>query len=360
MAKIESTVRAGKKQARRVSPNKTGQVSSSDLGAVNAAGALDYLEAGYADKRRIPFWKRLGIERNLHLMVLPAIVIVFLMDYLPMYGILIAFKRFDVFKGVLASPWAKNSGFEHFVDFFKAPTVWNVIRNTLVIAFLKLGFLSFPPVILALVLNEVRVGAFKKVSQTISYLPHFISWVVIGGIIYQFLNPSHGIVNRLLVQLNLVDKPVDFINTEVYFWPLVVTSHIWKEIGWSSIIYLATIATIDPNLYEAAQIDGAGRWRRIRHITWPHLLGIFMILFILHCGRIMSGYGATFNQVYVLGNAYNRGVSDILDTYILRVGLDNMRFSFATAIGLLKSVLNLLLLVVANALSRKLTERSLF
>ena len=353
MAKIKSTVRAGKKQSRPAGPKEAGQVSKSDLGAVNAAGALDYLDAGYAIKKRLSFWSRLSLEGNLHLMVLPAILFVLLMDYFPMYGILVAFKRYDVFKGVLDSPWAKNSGFEHFIDFFKAPTVWNVLRNTLVIAFLKLGFLSFPPVILAVVLNEVRVGAFKKVSQTVSYLPHFISWVVVGGIIYQFLNPSHGIVNRLLVQFNLVDKPVDFINTEVYFWPLVVTSHIWKEVGWSSIIYLATIASIDPNLYEAAQIDGAGRWRRIRHITWPHLLGIFMILFILHCGRIMSGYGATFNQVYILGNAYNRGVSDILDTYILRVGMDNMRFSFATAIGLLKSVVNLMLLLVANFLSRR-------
>ena len=304
--------------------------------------------------------ERLARERSLHLMVLPSILVAVVIHYLAMYGLVIAFKRYDIFQGILASPWASHGGFEHFIDFFRAPNAFRVLRNTVAIALLKLAFLSLPPMILAILLNEIRVMAFKRISQTISYLPHFISWVVIGGIIYDLLNPSRGLLNKLLLGAGIVDAPIDFISTDLYFWPLIVLSHLWKEVGWASILYLAVIATIDPNLFEAAEIDGAGRRAKIRWITWPHLTGIFMILFILHSGKIMSGYGDTFDQVYVLGNVSNRGVSDILDTYVLRIGLENLRFSFATAVNLFKSVLNLGLLLAANYLSKRLTEKSLF
>jgi len=209
-------------------------------------------------------------------------------------------------------------------------------------------------------LNEVSNMRFKKITQTVSYLPHFISWAVAGGLVYNFLNPSNGPVNDILLRLHIIDGPVDFISGNKYFWPLLVITHIWKDIGWSSIIYLAVIASIDPNLYEAIDIDGGGRWAKICHITWPFLKGTFVILFIMACGKIMSGAGDTFDQCYVFGNFANRDTSDILDTYILRVGLQNGRYSFSTAVNLFKSVINLMLFISANTISKWLTEKSLF
>ena len=310
--------------------------------------------------RKVGLSTRLKKQSILHWMILPSLLAVIAVNYFPLYGILISFKHYSVFDGVAGSPWARSNGFEHFIDFFTAEASAIVVRNTVVIAFLKLGLLSMPPVILAIMLNELRSLSFKKWVQTITYLPHFVSWIIVGGIIYNFLNAYSGPVNIILIKLGLVDRGISFLSEDVYFWPVIVLSHLWKEVGWESIIYLAVIATIDPNLYEAAEIDGAGRWKKITNITWPYLKGTFMILFILHCGRIMSGYGDTFDQVYVLGNVVNRNVSDILDTYILRVGLVQLRFSFATAIGLFRSLSNLLLLVTANYLSKKLTDKSLF
>ncbi len=309
---------------------------------------------------KTPLAKQIIKDKALHLMILPSLIIVIVMAYFPMYGVMIAFKRFNLFEGVLGSPWANSNGFEHFIDFFNSPQAFSVIRNTICIAFLKLTLTMFPPVLLAIMLNELQSQRFKKITQTISYLPHFISWAVIGGLIYNFLNPSSGPVNDLLISLNIIQQPIDFISTDVYFWPLLVLSHIWKDIGWSSILYLAVIATIDPNLYEAIEIDGGGRWVKAYYVTWPYLKGTFMILFIMACGKIMSGAGDTFDQCYVFGNVANRNTSDILDTFILRTGLENARYSFATAVNLFKSIINLILLVSANALSKKLTEKSLF
>lgn len=292
-------------------------------------------------------------------MVLPTIVVVLLIHYKPMYGMIIAFKDFDIFSGIWDSPWASNMGFEHFIDFFNSPSAWRVIRNTLVVALLKLIFLSFPPVILAILINEIRAVRFKKLSQTISYLPHFVSWVVIGGILYNVFGSS-GPINRWLLQVGLLEQRIDFISSEVFFYPVVVLSHMWKEMGWESILYLAAIAAIDPNLFEAVEIDGGGRMTKIVHIIIPHILGTYVILFIMQCGRIMSGYQDTFDQLYVLGNVANRNVSDILDIYTLRVGLENFRYSFATALDFFKAAINLTLLLSANWLSNKLVKKGLF
>ena len=309
---------------------------------------------------KMTFGRRLYNERPIHLMILPSVIVVILMSYLPMYGILIAFKRFDVYYGVWNSPWAKNNGFEHFVDFFNSPDALLVIRNTIVIALLKLVVLSLPPVILALMINEMRNGPFKKINQTITYLPHFVTWVVVAGIMQTFLNVRDGPINLFLVKIGLFEKPVNFLMINNIFWPILLVSDFWKSVGWSSIIYLGVIATIDPNLYEAAEMDGAKRLQKAFHITWPHLLQTFMILFILDCGRIMQGLGSTFDQCYILGHQLNREVSDIIDTYILRIGLEQGRFDFSTAVGLFKSIINLILLLSANTLSRKITQKSLF
>lgn len=293
-------------------------------------------------------------------MILPALIIAVVFYYFPMYGIIIAFKDFDIFSGITTSPWASQHGFEHFYDLFKTPGFFNVLKNTVIIAILKLGFMMWPPVVLAIVLNEVNNMSFKRVTQSISYLPHFISWVVLGGIFYNILNPSNGPVNEILMTSGLLKEPIDFIFKEEYFRGLVVVTDVWKTIGWNSIIYLAVIAGIDPNLYEAIDINGGGRLAKIVHITWPALKGTFVILFILKAGRFMAGNEDMFEQCYIFGNYANRSVSDILDTFILRTGLENTRFSYATAAGLIKSVISLTTLWATNKLSKMLTDKSLF
>lgn len=305
--------------------------------------------------------ERLARERSLHLMVLPSILVAVVIHYLAMYGLIIAFKRYDIFQGILASPWATHGGFEHFIDFFQSPNVAAVLRNTVAIALLKLVFLSFPPVLFAIFLNEIGNRPFKLVTQTISYLPHFISWVVLGGIMITFfLRTPDAPFNRVLFALGAIESPTDVLNRPGYVWPVFVLSHLWKEVGWSAIIYLAVIASIDAELYEAAEVDGGGRLVKMLNITWPALKGTFMILFILACGQIMAGLGASFDQSYVLGTPSNRSMSQILDVYIVRIGLDQGRHSFATAVGLMKNVVNLLLLLSANWLSWRLTGKGLF
>ena len=278
-----------------------------------------------------------------------------------MYGILIAFKNYDVFEGVFGSPWANNNGFGHFIDFIRGRNLLPILRNTIALSVLKLAFLSFPPVLFALFLNEIINRFFKRLTQTISYLPHFTPWVVLGGIMFlMFVSTRDSPVNLVLLALGIVDKPTDVINNPNSIWAVFVLSELWKEVGWHSIIYLAVMASIDPNLYEAAELDGAGRFTKMVHISWPALKGTFMIMFILSCGSLMSGMGASFDQSYILGTASNKSMSQILDVYILRVGLEQARYSFATAVGMLQSIANLILLVSANRLSRRLTGKGLF
>jgi putative aldouronate transport system permease protein len=263
-------------------------------------------------------------------------------------------------RGFLGSDWASNHGFEHFIDFFKSPDSGLVIRNTVAIALLKLAILSFPPVILAILLNEVGSTRLRKLFQTISYLPHFVAWVVVAGMIQTLLNVNEGPVNQILMRLGLVSENVYFLGEDKFMWPIFILSDLWKGIGWGSIIYLGVIAGIDQNLYQAADIDGANRFQKARYITWPSLLQTFVILFILACGAVMQGGGSTFEQCYILGNRLTRQVTDILDTYILRIGLEQGRHSFATAVGLFKSLVNVTLLVSANWISRRLSGKGLF
>ncbi|TFH04980.1 MAG: sugar ABC transporter permease [Spirochaetales bacterium] len=305
--------------------------------------------------------RRFVNERVLHLMILPSVIAVILFSYFPMPGIIIAFKNFSIFKGIWGSPWARNSGFEHFVDLFNSPLFGLVLRNTIAIAVLKLSLLLIPPIILAIILTEIRGTGFKKVTQTISYLPHFVSWVIVGGIMFSLLSPMpDSPINRVLMSLGLVREPVDIINNPVWFWPLLVMSEMWKEVGWGSILYLAVIAGINPELYEAVYIAGGGRWAKIRYVTLPSITSTFVIVFILACATIMSGFGDTFDQVFVLNTAANRSASLTLDLYALRIGLEGGQYSFATAIGLFKSIINLVLLISANHLSKRVTDKSLF
>ncbi|MFB9329067.1 ABC transporter permease [Paenibacillus aurantiacus] len=290
------------------------------------------------------FFKQLDIQ----LMVLPALALIFVFAYMPMYGVLIAFQNYKLGADLLNNDWV---GFKHFHDFFTSPEFYPVMRNTIVISGLKLIF-GFPaPIILALMLNEIKKMFFKRVVQTITYLPHFLSWVVIGGMVTSMLATDNGSFNMALEKLNFIDEPVNFLSLPEYFWSILVTTNVWKEIGFSSIIYLAAIAGIDPHLYEAAAMDGASRFRQMYLITLPCIMPVVIIFMILAIGNLLN---AGFEDILILAsNPGLRDVSDSLDVFVVRVGIDNFRYSYATAIGLSKAIVSVTLLTIANLIARR-------
>jgi putative aldouronate transport system permease protein len=280
-------------------------------------------------------------HRTLMLMFLPGFAFVLLFNYGPIYGVQIAFKDYNISKGIWGSEWV---GLKHFISFFTVPDNLRLLKNTIVISVLKLVF-SFPmPIILAIMINEIGNRSFKRVVQTISYLPHFISWVIIAGIVTAVLSPSTGVVNVIIKALG--GRPIYFMTNSTWFRPVLVISNIWKEIGWSSVIYLAALSGVDPQLYEAAMIDGSTRMQRVRHITLPSILSVVAIILILSMANILN---AGFDQVFNMYNPSVYGVSDIIDTYVYRVGLGQMQFSFTTAMGLFKSLVGLVMVVIVNA-----------
>lgn len=297
---------------------------------------------------RKPQWLRLVKQWDIQLMVIPPMLLIVIFSYIPMYGVLMAFQDYNIFKGFWSSPWA---GFKHFEMFFQAPEFWGVMRNTVIISLLKLG-IGFPaPIILALMLNEVRHMAFKRVIQTVSYLPHFLSWVIVSGFAISILSVDNGSLNMLLQQLRLIDEPIGFLSIPEYFWSILVTTNVWKEIGFGSIVYLAAIAGVDQSMYEAASIDGASRFRQIFVITVPTIMPVIVIFFILAIGNLLS---AGFEDILLLArNPILRDVSDVIDTYVYRIGINNQRFSYATAVGLFKAIISVGLLALANTLARR-------
>ncbi|CAM4516189.1 putative aldouronate transport system permease protein [Paenibacillus endophyticus] len=292
--------------------------------------------------------KRFIKQWDIQLMVIPALLFIFVFSYIPMYGVLMAFQDYSIFKGFLNSPWV---GFKHFEMFFNAPEFWTVMRNTLIISLLKLG-IGFPaPILLALMLNEVHNRTFKRIVQTISYLPHFLSWVIVSGFVVSMLSTDNGSLNILLESLHLIKEPINFLSLPEYFWAILVTTGVWKEIGFASIVYLAAIAGINPHLYEAASIDGASRVRQIFSITIPSILPVVVVFSILAIGNLLN---AGFEDILLLaGNPVLRDVSDVIDTYVYRVGIQNSRFSYATAAGLFKAVISVGLLAGANYMARR-------
>jgi putative aldouronate transport system permease protein len=292
--------------------------------------------------------RRFFKQWDIQLMVIPALMFVFVFSYIPMYGVLMAFQDYSIYKGFLHSPWV---GFKHFGMFFNAPEFWTVMRNTLVISMLKF-FVGFPaPILLALMLNEVKKAAFKRVVQTISYLPHFLSWVIVSGFVISLLSTDNGSINILLQSVNLIDEPINFLSIPEYFWTILVTTGVWKEIGFASIVYLAAIAGVDPHIYEAASIDGASRFKQIHRITIPSIMPVITIFMILAIGNLLS---AGFEDILLLGsNPVLRDVSDVLDTYVYRIGIENSRFSYATAAGLFKAIISVGMLTMANLFARR-------
>lgn len=296
--------------------------------------------------------KRYYRHRLLFLMLLPVILHFFIFKYLPIYGLAMAFQDFYPLKGVRGSEWV---GFKHFRQVFQGLYFLPVLRNTMAVSLYKL-FWGFPaPIILALMLNEVHHAGFKKSIQTITYLPHFVSWVVLAGLVIEMLSPSRGPVNWAIKALG--GEPIFFVGSEKWFRTVLVGSSIWKSVGWSSIIYLAAIAGIDPGLYEAATIDGAGRFRQMISITLPSLAPVIMILFIFRIGSIIND---DFEQILNLLNANVLSVGDVITTYTFREGLQKMNYSYAAAVGFFKNAVSFTMVFGANLLARKYSDHSIW
>jgi len=295
---------------------------------------------------------------DVQLMIVPAILFILVIYYVPMWGVLTAFQDYNLFKGYFGSPWV---GFKHFETFFNSADFWPVMRNTIVISLLKLLIVFPAPILLALMFNEVRHMAFKRVVQTVTYLPHFLSWVIVGGFVMSILAVDGGSLNELLVALSLTEEPVNWLSIPDYFWAILVTTNLWKEIGFASIVYLAAIAGVNPSLYEAAAVDGAGRLKKITLVTLPTIAPVIMIFFLLDIGKLLN---AGFEDILVLTNNGNNtivaGVSEVIDTYVYKMGINNFQYSFATAVGLFKAIINIGLLVGANALARRAGKESLW
>lgn len=296
--------------------------------------------------------KNIKKDKFLLLLILPVIVYYIIFHYLPMYGLVISFKSFSPTKGIWGSPWVRLKWFE---QFFGSIYAGRVIKNTVLISFFSLLW-SFPvPILFALILNELRNGIFKRVVQTVSYLPHFISVVVICGMLISFLSPSDGIVNIMLMKLGM--QPINFLNEPEWFRTIYIGSGVWQSFGWNSIIYLAAITSIDSSLYEAARIDGAKRWQQIVNITIPAILPTIIILLIINLGNIMN---VGFEKIILLYNPSTYVVSDVISTFVYRRGLVGAEYGFASAVGLFNSVVNFIFLMVVNKISKRISEVALW
>lgn len=288
--------------------------------------------------------------RYMYLMLLPGLVYFAIYKYAPMYGTIIAFKDFNIGKGILASPWA-DPWYKHFKYFIDSPYFETILTNTILISVYKMVWGIAPGIIFAILLNEIKNKFFKRFVQTVTYLPHFLSWVIIYGILLIFMSESTGLINATMKDWGLHSTP--FLTSTDWFRSILVGSEIWKEFGWNAIIYLAAISSIDPSLYEASRVDGAGRLRNIWHITLPGIRSVIILLFILKLGHILE---AGFDQIYIMYNVQVYPVADILDTYVFRTGLEQLNFSLAAAIGLFKSIIGLVLVLVANKIAKKWGE----
>ncbi len=296
--------------------------------------------------------RKLKKSSLLYIMFLPVIVYYIVFHYAPMVGIVIAFKDYNAFKGIWASPWV---GLKHFEAFFTTPYFWRLLRNTFLISFYGLIF-GFPaPIILALLLNELKDGKFKKVTQTISYLPHFVSSVVIASMLVQFLSPGNGMINNLIEALG--GTRTYFLNDPRYFRTIYTLMNIWKGVGWGSIIYLAALTGIDSELYEACIIDGGGRLRQTWHITLPGIANTIVIMLIFRVGDLLS---VGSDMILLLYNPAIYKTSDVISTYVYRRGLVEADYSFSTAVGLFNSIIALILLTTTNQIAKKYSDTSLW
>ena len=303
--------------------------------------------------RWVRFRRALIRDRWLYLIMLLPCLYYLLFHYYPMYGVTLAFKQYKPKLGIIGSPWASQHGMKYILQVVQDPYFWTVFKNTIVLNVVNLA-ITFPaPIILALLLNEVASNRYKRVVQTVTYLPHFLSTVVVVGMMNTMFSSS-GIVNELLGKIGL--GPFAFLNDAQYFRPMYIGSNIWQNIGWDSIIFLAALSGLDQALYEAARIDGAGRWKQTIHITIPGILPTIVIMLILAMGKIMN---VSYQKILLMMTGSNQSVSDVISTYVYRRGITKADFSYATAVGLFQSVVALCMVVTANSIARRLGEEGI-
>ncbi len=315
--------------------------STNNLGNISAKSPGKYNDLG----------KRIWKARSIYLLIIPTLIYFFIFSYIPYYGLSIAFKDFKIFSGIHASPWV---GFKHFREFFNSPDFVRLLRNTVLISVYRIIF-GFPvPIIFALLLNEVRHSWYKRIIQTVTYFPHFLSWVVYGGIILTFIQPT-GVINAFLRALEL--QPIEILTSTKYFRPMLIISDILKGFGFGAIVYLAALSGIDPQLYEAAIIDGAKKRQQIWYITLPGIRPTIIVMFILALGGLMN---AGFDQIFVLYNASVYEVADIIDTFVYRIGLQSAQYSLGTAVGLFKGITGFILIYTSNSIIRRTGEYSIW
>lgn len=295
-----------------------------------------------------------GVKDNrwLYLLILPAVIYLLIFNYLPMYGIQIAFKDYKAVRGIQGSDWV---GFKHFITFFEAYYCSRLIGNTLILNIQTLIF-SFPiPIVLAVMINNLKNERFKKITQTAVYIPHFISTVVLAGLLYILLSPTNGIINHFITALG--GRSIYFMNEADWFRPVYILSGVWQNAGWSSILYIAALSGVDPELYEAATIDGATKWQRVLYIDIPHIIPTATMMLILNCGSLMS---SSTQKALLLQTGGNIAKSDIIGTYVYTMGLGSGQFSYTSAIGLFVNVINFIMVVTANKVSGKMQGETLF
>jgi putative aldouronate transport system permease protein len=303
-------------------------------------------------RKKTSFWKAVSKNRYLYLLALPGIIYFLIFKYLPMWGIILSFQNYSPFAGVLNSPWV---GLDHFKRFFANPDFYILFRNTMAISLLNLTFFFPLPIVISLMLNELRSEAYKRVVQSIIYLPHFLSWVIIFSLTFLMLSQSEGIINKMFVYFGFEKYP--FLTNPNIFWIMLTSQSIFKEVGWGTIIFLAAIAGVNPQLYEAAKIDGATRLRQMWHVTLPAIRTVIIILLILRLGDIME---VGFEQVFLMYNGAVSNVAEVFDTYVYRVGIQQGQFSYSTAVGLFKSLIGLVLVIFANTMAKKFGEEGVY
>jgi len=302
--------------------------------------------------KRLSLWNTIKKYKAFYLMLLPGIIYFILFKYGPMSGLIIAFQNYNPFKGIFSSDFV---GFDHFIRFLTSPECWQLFRNTILLAVYNL-VLYFPlPIIIALMLNEIGNEYFKKLIQSLIYIPHFISWVVVVGLCYIMFNNQNGSITQLYQELT--GKQLNLLMSETAFRPMIIAQMMWKEAGWGTIIFLAALAGVDVQLYEAAYIDGATNIQRLWHITLPSIRSTIVVMFILRLGKFMD---TGFDQIFNMLNAMNRSVGEVFDTYIYQIGMIGGQYSYSTAVGFFKSIIALLLVIVTNHLSKKIGEDGVF
>lgn len=305
-------------------------------------------------KPKNSFLTRMKKQRTLIFMSIPFIIYVAIFCYAPLVGWLMAFQKFNPAKSIFDQTWC---GLDQFKFLFSDNSFLKILRNTLCMSIINLTLSFICSILFALLLNEVKNVLFKKFTQTISYLPHFLSWIIVTGIVSEVLSPSTGIINELLQTFHLINQPINFFAETKYFWGIVGITNVWKEVGWGSIIYLASITAINPDLYEAAEIDGAGRIQKMIHVTLPGIKSTICILLIMNVGNILN---AGFEIQYLLGNGLVQEVSQTIDIFVLKYGIGLNNYSLATAAGIFKSVVSVALIFIANKLAKAAGEERLF